>query len=106
MAASGGVGAWGCNRAGGVFSSPPRRPERSSPFRFPPRDRLEVATLSRSLVIVESPAKAKTVLKHLGKGFSVKASTTEVPRMTTKAVVNAITAIFLANGLITFLYYF
>jgi len=40
------------------------------------------------------------------KGFSVKASSTEVPRMTTKAVVNAITAIFLANGLITFLYYF
>jgi phospholipid/cholesterol/gamma-HCH transport system permease protein len=40
------------------------------------------------------------------KGFSVKFSSTEVPRMTTKAVVNAITAIFLANGVVTFIYYF
>jgi DNA topoisomerase I len=30
--------------------------------------------LARSLVIVESPAKAKTILKYLGKGYSVKAS--------------------------------
>lgn len=39
------------------------------------------------------------------KGFSVKISSTEVPRMTTSAVVNAITAIFLADGIITFFYY-
>jgi len=30
--------------------------------------------LARSLVIVESPAKAKTILKYLGKGYTVKAS--------------------------------
>jgi len=40
------------------------------------------------------------------KGFSVKISSTEVPQKTTQAVVNAITAIFLANGLVTFIYYF
>jgi phospholipid/cholesterol/gamma-HCH transport system permease protein len=38
-------------------------------------------------------------------GFRVKFSSTEVPQMTTKAVVNAITALFLADGLITFIYY-
>jgi len=40
------------------------------------------------------------------KGFSVKTSSTEVPQMTTKAVVNAITALFLSDGIITFIYYF
>ena len=30
--------------------------------------------MARSLVIVESPAKAKTINKYLGKGFTVKAS--------------------------------
>ncbi len=38
-------------------------------------------------------------------GFSVKQSPREVPQMTTKAVVNAITALFLADGVITFIYY-
>jgi phospholipid/cholesterol/gamma-HCH transport system permease protein len=40
------------------------------------------------------------------RGFSVKTSSTEVPQMTTKGVVNSITALFLADGLITFIYYF
>jgi len=40
------------------------------------------------------------------RGFSVKTSSTEVPQMTTKGVVDAITALFLADGLITFIYYF
>ncbi|MFW6139159.1 MAG: ABC transporter permease [Spirochaetota bacterium] len=38
-------------------------------------------------------------------GFSVKTSTTEVPRMTTRAVVNAIAALLIADGVITFIYY-
>lgn len=38
-------------------------------------------------------------------GFLVRGSSTEVPRMTTRAVVNAITALFLADGVITFIYY-
>lgn len=38
-------------------------------------------------------------------GFSVRTSSTEVPQMTTKAVVNAITFLFLADGVITFIYY-
>jgi phospholipid/cholesterol/gamma-HCH transport system permease protein len=38
-------------------------------------------------------------------GFSVRASSTEVPQMTTKAVVNAITFLFLADGVVTFIYY-
>ncbi len=39
------------------------------------------------------------------RGFSVKISSTEVPQQTTKAVVQAITALFLADGIITFIYY-
>lgn len=38
-------------------------------------------------------------------GFSVRLSTTEVPQMTSKAVVVAITALFVADGIITFMYY-
>jgi len=40
------------------------------------------------------------------RGFSVRISSTEVPQQTTKAVVQSITALFLADGLITFMYYF
>jgi len=39
------------------------------------------------------------------RGFCVKTSSTEVPQMTTKAVVNAIAAVFVADGIITFMYY-
>src|SRR6266700_196677 len=48
-----------------------------------PRDRVQQArtgsvvirmTMSKSLVIVESPAEAKTIGKYLGKGFEVLAS--------------------------------
>jgi ABC-type transporter Mla maintaining outer membrane lipid asymmetry permease subunit MlaE len=38
-------------------------------------------------------------------GFAVRGSSTEVPQRTTRAVVNAITALFLADGVITFIYY-
>ena len=38
-------------------------------------------------------------------GFSVKLASTEVPQMTTKGVVYAIAAVFLADGIITFIYY-
>lgn len=38
-------------------------------------------------------------------GFLVRGSSTEVPQMTTRAVVNAITALVLADGVITFIYY-
>ncbi len=38
-------------------------------------------------------------------GFSVKLSSTEVPQMTTKAVVNSIMMLFLSDGIITFIYY-
>jgi phospholipid/cholesterol/gamma-HCH transport system permease protein len=39
-------------------------------------------------------------------GFSVKFSSTEVPQMTTKAVVYSIAATFIADGIVTFIYYF
>jgi len=38
-------------------------------------------------------------------GFSVKLSSTEVPQMTTKAVVNSIILLFLMDGIVTFIYY-
>jgi len=40
------------------------------------------------------------------RGFSVRISSTEVPQMTSKAVVGSITALFIADGIITFIYYF
>jgi phospholipid/cholesterol/gamma-HCH transport system permease protein len=40
------------------------------------------------------------------RGFSVKLSSTEVPQMASKAVVGSITALFIADGIITFIYYF
>ena len=39
------------------------------------------------------------------RGFSVKTSSTEVPQQTTKAVLNAISAMFLADGIVTLIYY-
>jgi len=38
-------------------------------------------------------------------GFSVKLSSTEVPQMTTRAVVNSIILLFLTDGIVTFIYY-
>ena len=40
------------------------------------------------------------------RGFSVRISSTEVPQMASKAVVGSITALFIADGIITFIYYF
>jgi phospholipid/cholesterol/gamma-HCH transport system permease protein len=40
------------------------------------------------------------------RGFYVKVSPTEVPQQASKAVVGAITAMFIADGIITFIYYF
>ncbi|MGH9744702.1 MAG: type I DNA topoisomerase [Candidatus Acidiferrales bacterium] len=42
--------------------------------------------MARSLVIVESPAKAKTIEKYLGKGYSVKASYGHVMDLPTKTI--------------------
>jgi phospholipid/cholesterol/gamma-HCH transport system permease protein len=39
------------------------------------------------------------------RGFTVKVSTTEVPQQTTKAVLNAVSALFLADGIIAAIYY-
>jgi DNA topoisomerase-1 len=46
---------------------------RTSPARRPPSERA-VAAGGRKLVIVESPAKARTINRYLGRGYVVKAS--------------------------------
>ena len=42
--------------------------------------------MARSLVIVESPAKAKTINKYLGRGYTVKASYGHVMDLPTKTI--------------------
>ena len=42
--------------------------------------------MARSLVIVESPAKAKTINKYLGKNYSVKASVGHIMDLPTKTI--------------------
>ena len=42
--------------------------------------------MARSLVIVESPAKAKTINKYLGRNYSVKASVGHVMDLPTKTI--------------------
>src|ERR1700746_548041 len=42
--------------------------------------------MARSLVIVESPAKAKTINKYLGRGYAVKASYGHVMDLPTKTI--------------------
>ena len=42
--------------------------------------------MSRPLVIVESPAKAKTVARHLGGGYDVRASVGHIADLPTKGL--------------------
>ena len=42
--------------------------------------------MSRPLVIVESPAKAKTVARHLGDGYDVRASVGHIADLPTKGL--------------------
>lgn len=44
--------------------------------------------MAKSLVIVESPAKAKTINKYLGKDFVVKSSVGHVRDLPTRATEN------------------
>ena len=46
----------------------------AGPAHLPRSDQEPLQTMSKSLVIVESPAKAKTINKYLGKEFVVKSS--------------------------------
>ena len=42
--------------------------------------------MSRPLVIVESPAKAKTIARHLGGGYDVRASVGHIADLPTKGL--------------------
>src|ERR1700740_644177 len=59
-----------------------------APGREPSCERIRsyIEQMGRSLVIVESPAKAKTINKYLGRDYTVKASIVHVTDLPTKTI--------------------